>query len=133
MMLRLQSIVASRKPAIRYHAPMRLDLSSKGIALVVLFVASLLEVGGDAIIRKGLRGSGLAVVAAGFIVLGGYGVVVNLLQLDFSRLLGAYVGIFALTSVVFGKLVFAEQIAQSTWIGLAVVIMGSLIIQLGGN
>jgi small multidrug resistance family-3 protein len=110
---------------------MRIDLSSKTQAVIVLVVAALLEVGGDAIIRKGLRGSGLALVALGFVVLGGYGVVVNLLHVDFSRLLGAYVGVFAIVSVLFGKLVFAERVANTTWLGLAVILLGSLIIQLG--
>jgi drug/metabolite transporter superfamily protein YnfA len=110
---------------------MRIDLSSKAQALAVLFVASILEVGGDAVIRKGLRGSGAALIALGFVVLGSYGVVVNLLNLDFSRLLGAYVGIFAVTSVAFGKLAFGDQVPTSTWIGLAVVLLGSLIIQYG--
>jgi small multidrug resistance family-3 protein len=110
---------------------MHIDLSSKSQALVVLLVAALLEVGGDAIIRKGMRGSGLLLIALGFVVLGGYGIVVNLLNLDFSRLLGAYVGIFALTSVVFGKLLFAERIATSTWLGLLIVLLGSALIQFG--
>jgi small multidrug resistance family-3 protein len=110
---------------------MRIDLSSKAQALSVLVVAALLEVGGDAIIRKGLRGQGALTVALGFVVLGSYGIVVNLLQLDFSRLLGAYVGVFALASVFVGKIVFGEQIATSTWAGLGVVLLGSLII-LGG-
>ncbi len=110
---------------------MRIDLSNPAAAFAVLFVAAVLEVGGDAIIRKGLRGSGLALVALGFVVVGGYGVVVNLLRLDFSRLLGAYVGVFALVSVLVGKTVFGERVASSTWTGLAVVLAGSLIIQLG--
>lgn len=109
---------------------MRIDASSKLLSLVVLLLAALLEVGGDAIIRKGLRGSGMVLVALGFVVLGSYGVVVNLLHVDFSRLLGAYVGVFAVTSVVFGKTVFGEQISNATWAGLAVVLLGSLIIQL---
>jgi small multidrug resistance family-3 protein len=112
---------------------MHLDLSSKSQALLILVAAAVLEVGGDALVRKGLRGSGIALVALGFIVLGSYGVVVNLLRVDFSRLLGAYVGVFAVTSVVFGKLVFTERIATSTWAGLAVVLLGSLIIQFGGS
>jgi hypothetical protein len=39
-----------------------------------------------------MRGSGVVLVALGFVLLGSYGVVVNLLDLDFSRMLGAYVG-----------------------------------------
>src|SRR5215471_11946293 len=97
---------------------MRIDLAAKGPALAVLMVASLLEVGGDAIIRKGMRGGGAALVVLGFAVLGGYGIVVNLLNLDFSRLVGAYGGLFAVTSVLFGKWVFGDRVATSTWVGL---------------
>ena len=109
---------------------MRIDGSSRILALVVLVAAALLEVGGDAFIRRGLRGSGWMLVAAGFVVLGSYGLVVNLLQVDFSRLLGAYVGVFALMSIGFGKLVFGERISSWTWAGVAVILAGSLIIQL---
>jgi drug/metabolite transporter superfamily protein YnfA len=86
--------------------------------MLVMLVAAALEVIGDALIRKGLRGSGLWLVAVGFI--------------DFSRLLGAYVGFFAIVSVSFGRFVFKEQVPTSTWLGLGVVLAGSLIIQLGG-
>ncbi len=110
---------------------MKLDLSSKSVALSVLVVAAILEVAGDAIIRKGLRGSGVALIVLGFFVLGSYGVVVNLLQLDFSRLLGAYVGVFAVTSIAFGKIAFGDKVSPSTWLGVAVVLLGSLIIQYG--
>jgi drug/metabolite transporter superfamily protein YnfA len=99
---------------------------------MALFVCSaVLEVGGDALIRRGLRGGGLALIALGFVVLGSYGVVVNLLDLDFSRLLGAYVGVFAVVSVVVGRLAFGDLVPLSTWAGLAVILAGSLIIHLG--
>jgi small multidrug resistance family-3 protein len=101
--------------------------------MVVMVLAATLEVLGDALVRKGLRGAGLGLVALGFVVLGSYGVVVNRLALDFSRLLGAYVGFFAIVSVLFGWIVFKEQIPPSTWLGLGVVLGGSLIIQLGGG
>jgi small multidrug resistance family-3 protein len=106
---------------------------SSVVQMVVMVLAAALEVGGDALVRKGLRGAGLGLVALGFIVLGSYGIVVNRLALDFSRLLGAYVGFFAIVSVLFGRLVFKEQIPTSTWVGLGVVLSGSLIIQLGGS
>src|SRR5277367_1449686 len=106
-------------------------MSSVG-QMVVMLAAAALEVIGDAMIRKGLRGSGMWLVALGFIVLGSYGVVVNRLNLDFSRLLGAYVGFFAIVSVSFGRFVFKEQVPTSTWLGLGVVLVGRLIIQLGG-
>ena len=98
---------------------------------LILLAAAALEVLGDALIRKGLRGSGALLVAAGFVVLGTYGVVVNLLPLDFSRLLGAYVGFFAIVSVLCGRFVFGDRVPIATWIGLAVVLAGSVVIQLG--
>jgi small multidrug resistance family-3 protein len=101
--------------------------------VAVMVVAALLEVAGDAIIRKGVRGAGLGLVALGFIVLGSYGVVVNRIAVDFSKLLGAYVGVFAIVSVLFGRIVFQETIPRSTWLGLVVVLVGSSIIQFGGS
>ena len=101
--------------------------------MAVMVVAAALEVLGDALIRKGMRGAGIWLVALGFIVLGSYGVVVNRLALDFSSLLGAYVGFFAIVSVLFGRFFFKEAIPTSTWVGLGVVLAGSLIIQLGSG
>jgi drug/metabolite transporter superfamily protein YnfA len=100
-------------------------------AILVFVGAATLEVLGDALIRKGMRGSGVVVVAIGMAVLGAYGVVVNLLDLDFSRLLGAYVGIFAVVSVIVGRWMFKDQIPVSTWIGLAIILAGSMVIHLG--
>ena len=102
-------------------------------AVAVFFGAAVLEVAGDALIRKGLRGSGASLVVVGFAVLGSYGVLVNLLDIDFARLLGAYVGIFAVVSVGVGRIAFGEQVPASTWLGLAVVLVGSLIIHVGGR
>jgi len=106
---------------------------SSTVQVAVMAAAAVLEVAGDALIRKGLRGAGIAIVALGFVVLGSYGIVVNQLAIDFSRLLGAYVGVFAIVSVLFGRIVFGEQVPMSTWVGLAVVLAGSLIIQLGAK
>ncbi|BDG04735.1 YnfA family protein [Anaeromyxobacter oryzae] len=100
-------------------------------AIAIFIGAAALEVFGDALIRKGMRGSGLAVIAVGFAVLGSYGIVVNLLDLDFSRMLGAYVGIFAVVSVLIGRVVFQDRIPTSTWAGLAVILAGSLVIHFG--
>jgi len=104
----------------------------KYLLLAAFVAAAMLEVAGDALIRRGLRGSGALLVAGGVLVLGAYGVVVNLLPLDFSRLLGAYVGIFAVVSVLTGWLLFGDRVPVSTWAGLSVILAGSLIIQMGG-
>ena len=98
---------------------------------VFLLVAAVLEVGGDAVIRRGLRGGGLALVVAGAVVLGGYGIVVNLVPWEFSKLLGVYVGVFAAVSVLYGRVAFGESVPVSTWFGLVLIVAGGLVIQLG--
>ena len=103
------------------------------LAWIVFIAAALLEVGGDAVVRKGLRGSGLAILLLGFVMLGCYGIVVNMVRWDFSRLLGVYVAVFALTSILFGRFVFKETIPAATWIGLGVILCGGMIIQFGSR
>jgi len=100
-------------------------------AWLVFIAAAVLEVGGDAVVRKGLRGSGLIIIMIGFAMLGCYGVMVNMLKWDFSKLLGVYVAIFALVSILFGHFVFKENIPVATWIGLCVIMCGGMIIQFG--
>jgi len=100
-------------------------------AWLIFFGAAILEVGGDAIIRKGLRRNGLLPLLTGFVMLGFYGLVVNTVKWDFSKLLGVYVGVFALISLLFGRFVFQEKISAATWTGLIVIILGGLIIQFG--
>jgi small multidrug resistance family-3 protein len=103
----------------------------KAAAAAVYLGAAVLEVVGDALIRKGMRGSGIALIVAGAVVLGSYGIVVNILNVDFSRLLGAYVGVFAVVSVLIGRFVFRDVVPTTTWVGLVVILGGSLIIHLG--
>jgi small multidrug resistance family-3 protein len=101
------------------------------VAWLIFLAAAVLEVGGDAIVRRGMRGGGFAFLALGFVLLGTYGVVVNLVPWDFSRLLGVYVAIFALVSVLFGRFVFHEPVSPSTWIGVAIIVVGGLVVQFG--
>ena len=103
------------------------------VAWLIFLAAAVLEVGGDAVIRKGLRGGGLASVVAGFVMLGCYGVTVNIVQWDFSRLLGVYVAVFAAVSVLWGRFVFGEVMPPTTWIGLAIIVAGGLVIQFGAK
>jgi small multidrug resistance family-3 protein len=106
-------------------------LNSPLVTTLVLVSAAALEVAGDAIIRKGLHGMGLAFVALGFVILGAYGIVVNTIGWDFSHLLGVYVAVFALVAVLAGRFVFAEVVPASTWTGLAIIVAGGLVIQFG--
>jgi drug/metabolite transporter superfamily protein YnfA len=101
------------------------------IAWLIFVAAAILEVGGDAAVRRGLRGRRLAFVAAGFVALSCYGLVVNSVKWDFSRLIGVYVGFFVLVSVLAGRFLFQEEIPVSTWCGLVLIIAGGLVIQFG--
>jgi small multidrug resistance family-3 protein len=101
------------------------------IAWFIFVVAALLEVSGDAVVRRGLHGRKPALILVGGATLAAYGMLVNSVRWDFSRLLGVYVGFFALVSVLFGRLVFGEKIPSSTWLGLLLMMTGCLIIQFG--
>jgi drug/metabolite transporter superfamily protein YnfA len=98
------------------------------LAWLIFIVAALLEVGGDALIRKGLAFSNLGFMAGGFLLLGCYGLVVNLVRWDFSKLLGVYVALFALVSILWGHFILKETVPISTWLGLMIIIVGGLII-----
>jgi drug/metabolite transporter superfamily protein YnfA len=100
-------------------------------AWLIFLGSALLEVGGDAVVRKGLRGYNIVLIAVGGLMLAGYGLLVNTVKWDFSRLLGVYVAVFALVSVLFGRFVFGEEVPLSTWLGLAIIILGGLVIQFG--
>jgi small multidrug resistance family-3 protein len=101
------------------------------MAWLIFLAAAVLEVGGDAVVRKGMRGGGIAFMALGFVMLGTYGVVVNLVPWDFSKLLGVYVAIFAAVSVLAGRFLFHEAVPVSTWVGIAIIILGGLVVQFG--
>ncbi len=101
------------------------------IEVVVMMLAATCEVGGDAMIRSGLRTGGWLLVALGVVTLAAYGLIVNLLPIDFSKLLATYVAFFAIVSVLAGKLLFREQVPTSTWAGLLVILAGSAIVQFG--
>jgi small multidrug resistance family-3 protein len=101
------------------------------VAWLIFIAAAVLEVMGDAMIRKGLRGKGLIFIVTGFVILGCYGLVVNLVQWDFSRLLGVYVAVFAVVSVLCGRFAFNEDVPVSTWLGLSIIVAGGLVIQFG--
>ena len=51
---------------------------------------------------------------SGCIVLSRYGVVVNLVRWDFSKLPGVYVAVFAVVRILRGLILFRENVPQST-------------------
>lgn len=105
----------------------------KIVALFVFLLAALLEVEGDALIRKGMRGSGAAFIALGFVTLGSYGVIINTMNWNFSKLLGVYIAVFAVVSLLFSRLIFKEAISTATLIGMSLIAVGGIIIQFLGK
>lgn len=106
-------------------------IGSAPTTALILLAAAALEVGGDAAIRAGLRGRGFGRVALGVGLLAAYGLAVNLVPRDFSRLLGGYVAAFAVVAVLAGRLLFGDALPPATWIGLALIVLGGFVIQLG--
>ncbi len=98
---------------------------------LIFIAAAVLEVGGDLVVRRGLRARSPLWLLLGCVTLACYGLLVNSVNWDFSKLLGVYVGFFALASVLFGKYVLGEPIPLSTWLGLGLIILGGMVIQFG--
>ncbi len=103
------------------------------LAWLTFIGAALLEVGGDAVVRKGLRGSGWSLLVVGGLMLAGYGLLVNAVSWDFSKLFGVYVAVFAVVSVLFGRFVFQDSVPASTWLGLGLIVVGAAVIQFGSS
>jgi drug/metabolite transporter superfamily protein YnfA len=99
--------------------------------VTVMILAAVLEVGSDAVIRVGLRRRAWALGTLGAMGLGVCGVAINLLPMDFSKVLAGYVAFFALVSVAFGHIIFREAISRSTWVGVGIMLVGSAVVQLG--
>ncbi len=93
---------------------------------LLLSAAALLEVGGDALVRWGLRsGRGMGFVL-GAVVLFGYGLTVNLPRWDFGRLLGVYIVLFFLVSQAVGVWVFHETLPMGRMVGGLLVTAGGI-------
>ena len=50
---------------------------------------------------------------------------------DFSNLLGVYVAVLALLSILRGRFIFGENVPYSTWLGLTIIVVSGLVIQFG--
>lgn len=92
----------------------------------LLALAALLEAGGDAGIRLGLRGQKWGLFA-GPVVLILYGFVVNLTRWDFSRLMGVYIALFFTVSQVLAVVVFRERLQPPVLVGGGLILAGALV------
>ena len=104
-----------------------------GLAVFLLFVAAVLEAGGDALVRGALHapaGSSKKTLLflAGAIVLFAYGYVVNAPNWDFGRLLGIYVVFFFVVAQLIGWLVFHQTPSPAVYYGGALIVAGGIVI-----
>jgi small multidrug resistance family-3 protein len=95
---------------------------------LMLFISAVFEVGGDAATRAGLRGKGIIYSIVGFALLGLYGIGVNKLDWNLSKLLGTYVAFFAVVSIWWGWYFNNELISRSTGVGLLLIVIGGCLI-----
>ena len=107
---------------------------SSGVALLILFLAAVLEAGGDALVRTGLEASAparkLALFAAGAAVLFAYGCAVNAPRWNFGKLLGIYVVFFFVVAQTISWLGFGQKPSLPILAGGAFIVTGGLIISL---
>jgi small multidrug resistance family-3 protein len=100
----------------------------------LLAAAALLEAGGDALVRQGLRSSAvtprLLFFIAGAAVLFVYGWTVNRPPWDFGRLLGVYVVFFFLFAQLISWWVFHQRPSTGVLIGGGFIAIGGIIVAL---
>ncbi len=97
--------------------------------LAILVLAAALEVGGDALVRIGLRGPAY-LMAAGGLVLFAYGVLVNLSGVDFNRLMGIYIAVFFLVSQVVSFILYKQIPDDRILLGGGFIVAGGMLILL---
>jgi len=93
-----------------------------------LALAATLEVGGDALVRWGLKGGRWYGLALGAAVLFGYGLSVNLPKWDFGRLMGVYIAAFFVVAQAVAVTFFHERLQLPTMVGGALIITGGILI-----
>jgi small multidrug resistance family-3 protein len=93
---------------------------------IFLLSAAFLEVGGDALVRWGLKSGRIVGFVFGAAVLFSYGLVVNLPKWDFSRLLGVYIVLFFIVSQITGYFIFREALTQGRLVGGVLIVAGGI-------
>ena len=97
--------------------------------LAILVLASVLEVGGDALVRIGLHSYGYS-LAAGAFALFAYGVLVNQSGVDFNRLMGIYIAVFFVVSQTISLILFKQVPDDRLLLGGGFIVTGGLVILL---
>ena len=105
---------------------------STAITVLLLTLAALLEVLGDAFVRSGLNAKTLGLrmlwLGLGAVVLLVYGVTVNGPRWDFGRLLGVYVALFFVCAQLVSWLWFGQRPGLPILVGGALIVCGGAVI-----
>jgi small multidrug resistance family-3 protein len=100
-------------------------------ALAVLTGAAVLEVGGNALMRRGMEAHSW-MLAAGAVSLAVYGLILNrgglACGLDFGRLMGSYIAVFFVVSQIIATILYRQPPAMRTIAGGALIIVGGFTI-----
>jgi len=106
-----------------------------GTSMLLLFIAAVLESGGDALMRSGLHNRTMTqrcgFFLAGGLILTAYGYIVYAPPWQFGRLLGVYVTIFFLVTQSIAWLAFGEKPSSSVVLGGVLIIAGGLVVSVG--
>jgi small multidrug resistance family-3 protein len=104
--------------------------------MALLFGAAVLEAGGDALMRMGLRASGpvraaVLIVGAG-LVLTIYGYLVNTPPWDFGRLIGVYVAMFFVVAQSISWFAFHQKPSPLLLVGGSLIVVGGVVVSFAG-
>jgi hypothetical protein len=100
--------------------------------LVLLIIATILEVTGDAVVRIGIYShTGLlrvGLLAAGGLLLLGYGSFLNLAPVEFGRVVGLYIATLFIVWQVINFIVFRSIPSVPVLVGGALIVAGGLLV-----
>jgi len=100
--------------------------------LVLLVIATILEVSGDAVVRMAIYNHAgairIALFLAGAALLFGYGSFLNLAPIEFGRVAGLYIATLFVVWQVINFIAFRTLPTMPIWIGGGLVIAGGAII-----
>ena len=103
-------------------------------AMGVLLFAAVLEAGGDALMRMGIRSQSQFRTAmffvAGGLILTLYGYAVNAPPWDFGRLLGVYVALFFVVAQIIAWLAFHQKPSPMVLLGGTLIVVGGCVVSL---
>jgi hypothetical protein len=100
--------------------------------LVLLIIATILEVSGDAVVRIGIYSHGgllrVGLLAAGGLLLLGYGSLLNLAPIEFGRVVGLYIATLFVVWQVINFVVFRSVPSVPILVGGALIVAGGLLV-----